>query len=70
MTEEEFVRGCLEDEELVRALSDRSSDPPMVVQISADSTPRYQLNQTTHNTPGLLCLGGHVANTDHQTTFY
>ena len=45
MTEEEFVRGCLEDEELVRALSDRSSDPPMVVQISADSTPRYSVSR-------------------------
>ena len=40
VTEEEFVRGCLEDEDLVRALSDKSSDPPLVVQLSADSTPR------------------------------
>ena len=40
VTEDEFVRGCLEDEDLVRALSDKSSDPPLVVQLSADSTPR------------------------------
>lgn len=40
VTEDEFVRGCLEDEDLVRALSDKSSEPPLVVQLSADSTPR------------------------------
>lgn len=35
------LRGfSIKDEELVAALSDRSSDPPMVVQISTDSTPR------------------------------
>ena len=40
VTEDEFVRGCLEDEDLVKALGDKSSDPPLVVQFSAESTPR------------------------------
>ena len=32
VTEEEFVRGWLDDEDLVNALSDKSSDHPLVVQ--------------------------------------
>ena len=40
ITEDEFVRGCLQDEELVELLSDKSSDPPLVVISSADTTPR------------------------------
>ena len=40
ITEDEFVRGCLQDEDLVELLSDKSSDPPLVVISSADTTPR------------------------------
>jgi len=40
VTEDEFVRGCLEDEDLVRALSDKSSEPPLVVNLSNETTPR------------------------------
>jgi len=44
VTEEEFVRGCMEDENLVRALSDKSSEPPLVVAVSQDTTPRGMTN--------------------------
>jgi len=40
ITEDEFVRGCLQDEELVALLSDKSSDPPLVHISSANTTPR------------------------------
>ena len=40
ITEDEFVRGCLQDEELVELLSDKSSEPPLVFTSSDDNTPR------------------------------
>lgn len=40
ITEDEFVRGCLQDEELVELLSDKTSEPPLVMLSSADTTPR------------------------------
>ena len=40
ITEDEFVKGCLQDEELVELLSDKSSEPPLVVTSSDDNTPR------------------------------
>ena len=40
ITEDEFVRGCLQDEDLVELLSDKSSEPPLVVTSSDDNTPR------------------------------
>jgi hypothetical protein len=42
--QEEFIRGCLQDEELVALLSDRDTDPPLVLVTSADSTPRGLVN--------------------------
>jgi len=40
ISEDEFVQGCLQDEELVELLSDKSSEPPLVVCSSAETTPR------------------------------
>ena len=35
ITELEFVKGCMEDEEMVQLLSDSSADAPLVKDISA-----------------------------------
>ena len=39
ITEAEFVTGCMEDEEMVKMLSDSSADPPLVRDSSSGSTP-------------------------------
>jgi len=44
ITEEEFIKGCLKDHDLVNLLNDRSKDPPLVLVTSAESTPRNLLN--------------------------
>ena len=39
ITEAEFVAGCMEDEEMVKMLSESSSEPPLVRDVSSGSTP-------------------------------
>eukprot|EP00092_Neocalanus_flemingeri_P100774 GFUD01128752.1.p1 GENE.GFUD01128752.1~~GFUD01128752.1.p1 ORF type:complete len:192 (-),score=64.22 GFUD01128752.1:149-682(-) len=39
ITEHEFVKGCMEDEEMVLMLSDSSAEAPLVKDISACTTP-------------------------------
>ena len=39
ITEDEFVKGCMEDEEMVQLLSDSSAEAPLVKDISACTTP-------------------------------
>ena len=57
ISEEEFVKGCMEDEEMMKLLNDSSADAPLVTDISARSTPDGMVtleslscvNQTTFN---------------------
>ena len=46
VSQEEFIRGCLQDEELYAALSDKSMDPPLVVETStATSSVQENIHQ-------------------------
>ena len=44
VSQEEFIRGCLQDEELVDALSDKSVDPPPLVVETSTATSSVQEN--------------------------
>jgi Ca2+-binding EF-hand superfamily protein len=49
ITEEEFVKGCMEDEEMVKLLSDTSAEAPLVKNISACTTPTGMVTLETLN---------------------
>ena len=49
ITEEEFVNGCLEDEDMVNLLSDTCTEAPLVYDISARSTPTGMVSLETLN---------------------
>ena len=49
ITEEEFVKGCLEDEDMVKLLSENCTEAPLVKDISARSTPTGMISLETLN---------------------